>query len=475
MDELRFSTKVMIIQFPDAEYFGEILNEKREGQGIIKYKSGRVYEGHWKNGLRHGEGEEIFSNLNRFQGRYFKGKPEGQGIYYWKTGEIYEGSWKNGLKHGYGIFKGSNNECYIGEWKNSKPHGRGVSISSKGEKYEGDFENGLKHGNGSYFYCNGDILIGKFRFGETYGVARYIWKDGSNYIGNLLNGKKNGYGKWNESLNNKGNSYEGYYQNDKKHGYGVYSWKSGNKYKGQFYDDERHGIGKMKWRDGTIYLGQWVKGIQNGFGKINLSNGEIKEGIFIDNNYKGPASPSQIPDVLKNKDFSIENLNPQKFSSLSNDSVNDFKIKQSKNLISKTTRNINDKSLLLTEDSILASFEIKRSFISNNNNNQNQAIGINFQRNSKHLNPQFENILDKSPYSRKISKTKLNKRKLANLFFVNKTVDKNDKIEIIDKNNEKRKWIPKGNINYSIRKESDSNLNKSWIKKNHHQIKCNKL
>ena len=443
MNELRFSTKVMIINFPDAEYFGEILNGKRDGQGIIRYKSGRIYEGYWKNGLRHGEGSEIFSNKNRFEGTYLNGKPEGNGVYYWKTGEIYEGSWKNGLKHGNGIFKGVNNECYIGEWKNSKPDGRGVHTWSDGDKYEWEFLEGLKHGNGTDLYSNGDVLIGRFRFGKPYGIARYIWKDGSNYTGNFEDGKKHGYGRWHQSLNKNGNSYEGYYKNDKKHGYGVYRWKSGNEYKGQFAEDERHGLGQMRWRDGTIYLGQWEKGIQHGYGKITFSNGEIKEGIFNDNNYIGPAISNQVPEVLKNKGFNIESLNPMKFPSFANTPF----IEPKKKVIPITSRNLDDKSFTLSGNNVLASFEINRSY----RNKYNDTSGKNLLNNSKRI--KGRNIYSKSPYGRDI--TKLKKRRLINVLY--KKINKNGV------------WIPPGIVKYSSSKERLLVLNKK-LKKRHYKF-----
>ena len=44
---LKDSEFFTILKFSDAHYLGEIQNGLRHGKGIMKYKSGRLYEGHW--------------------------------------------------------------------------------------------------------------------------------------------------------------------------------------------------------------------------------------------------------------------------------------------------------------------------------------------------------------------------------------------------------------------------------------------
>ena len=54
---------------------------KKNGKGIIIYKSGNKYDGYWE-----------------------EGKKSGKGIYYFKNGDFFKGEWKNGKKNGKGIF-----------------------------------------------------------------------------------------------------------------------------------------------------------------------------------------------------------------------------------------------------------------------------------------------------------------------------------------------------------------------------------
>jgi hypothetical protein len=47
---------------------------KRHGKGIMKYLSGRIYEGMWGFDLREGHGYEVYSNGNVYHGDFVNGK-----------------------------------------------------------------------------------------------------------------------------------------------------------------------------------------------------------------------------------------------------------------------------------------------------------------------------------------------------------------------------------------------------------------
>jgi len=125
--------------YPEAVFMGEIRDGKREGRGIMKYTSNRVYEGDWKNDIRTGKGFERYTN-NTYVGEFKKSKPWGKGVYKWSNGEVYDGEWYQGLKHGYGIWKGIFGDSYIGEWKNSRADGYGVHTWRNGDRYEGEWK-----------------------------------------------------------------------------------------------------------------------------------------------------------------------------------------------------------------------------------------------------------------------------------------------------------------------------------------------
>jgi hypothetical protein len=77
IDMIRNSQSFRKKRYIDAMYFGEISDNKRSGQGIMKYKSGRLYEGNWELDIRSGRGYEKYQNGNLYLGAFDKGKAHG--------------------------------------------------------------------------------------------------------------------------------------------------------------------------------------------------------------------------------------------------------------------------------------------------------------------------------------------------------------------------------------------------------------
>lgn len=314
MSNLKGSSNTFIKKFQDSEYFGEIIENKREGIGIMSYDNGRIFEGYWQHDFRNGQGYEKFANGNVYIGNYINGKSHGSGAFMWENGDKYKGEWKNGLKDGVGSWNNHNNlESYVGDWKNNKPHGKGIRIFLNKDKYEGDFFEGLKHGFGTEYYINGDIYQGQFQYGVPYGEGQYFSINGSRYTGTFVEGKRHGYGKWQKTNDLNSNNYQGMFNHDNKHGFGVYKWQSGNEYRGQFSNDMREGIGQMTWVDGNRYIGEWKAGVQNGFGRMIYVNGKIVEGYFENNNLVENKENIQIPPLLKDPNFNINKLAPKDY------------------------------------------------------------------------------------------------------------------------------------------------------------------
>ena len=56
------------------------------------------------------------------------------------NGDIYEGAWKNDLKHGYGILEKKTGDKYYGYWNNGLKEGQGYYYySSTGKIYLGEW------------------------------------------------------------------------------------------------------------------------------------------------------------------------------------------------------------------------------------------------------------------------------------------------------------------------------------------------
>lgn len=85
-EKLKSSSYLKLKKFRESAYYGEIVNSKRHGQGVMIYNNDRVYEGNWENDYKHGSGYESFPNGSVYQGMYLNGKPEGVGKYHWPNG-----------------------------------------------------------------------------------------------------------------------------------------------------------------------------------------------------------------------------------------------------------------------------------------------------------------------------------------------------------------------------------------------------
>ena len=131
----------------DATYEGDWVDGKKEGKGKIIFKSGSIFEGYFKNDMKHGYGK----------------------MYYYPSGNYFEGEWREDVKAGMGTMNWTDiREKYVGNWKNNQQEGWGIHIwlESKGEgkfmrnRYEGFWRGGVREGFGVFYYANGSKYEG---------------------------------------------------------------------------------------------------------------------------------------------------------------------------------------------------------------------------------------------------------------------------------------------------------------------------
>lgn len=85
------------------------------------------YTGTYKDGLKHGRGEETMWNGNHFKGRYESGWQR-QGTYTFQRGDAYTGEFERGMFHGFGVFTWGKDGCttYVGTFRENLRHGVGT-------------------------------------------------------------------------------------------------------------------------------------------------------------------------------------------------------------------------------------------------------------------------------------------------------------------------------------------------------------
>ena len=89
-----------------------------------------------------------------------------QGVQTFDNGDVYEGGFKDGLKHGKGKLVTRNNRSYEGDWERDKPHGFGINTFPNGKVYSGNFSKGRPVGDGKWTYSDGRIYHGTWINGE---------------------------------------------------------------------------------------------------------------------------------------------------------------------------------------------------------------------------------------------------------------------------------------------------------------------
>ena len=88
-----------------------------DGHHRVEYKNGDVYEGSFKNGMRHGAGTYQFADGDCYEGAWHNGRKHGYGTYTWKDGSKYVGSWSGNRQEGDGTYVWNAQAQYSGKWK----------------------------------------------------------------------------------------------------------------------------------------------------------------------------------------------------------------------------------------------------------------------------------------------------------------------------------------------------------------------
>ena len=220
--------------FPDGfTYVGGWSEGGMEGAGILRDLHGNmVFEGHSKDGKRHGSGI------------WYLPKSETSQIHGEAVSIEFHGNWEEdvrqtqGGKFVFNILDKENEghivqEVYTGEWDESR---------------------GMRHGHGSMRYANGDVYEGEFE-----------------------NDKRHGRGVLICSVTNKGGTetsttrYDCQWVNDQRHGDGICAYADGRLYEGQWADNQRHGLGVCVYADGSHYQGSWQHDTRQGRGTMQCN------------------------------------------------------------------------------------------------------------------------------------------------------------------------------------------------------------
>jgi len=134
----------------------------------MEYANHDIYEGQWKNGLRHGTGR-IISQDGIYIGSWSKDFKEGKGKMEYCDGSTYEGAWLLGKRHGRGNWqnqiKPSLITAYSGDWLYDMREGYAELHFNTGDKFVGPIVAGQPHGHGKMVLSTGLTFDAKFNNG----------------------------------------------------------------------------------------------------------------------------------------------------------------------------------------------------------------------------------------------------------------------------------------------------------------------
>ena len=413
-------SKKKIIPFEDLPSYRKKIKYFRPNKFLLstqliyidKYKNNNLYKGTWTlEKVFHGFGTFYVSG-NKYEGFWVFGKLNGECRYYLQNKDYFIGEFVDGQAQGKGKYFHNDGTVYEGDWANDQPSGWGKETFIDGSVFEGNFENGIKK------------------------KGTFKWNDGSYYDGEIKNNLFEGYGifHWKE-----GREYKGLWKGGKMWGYGIMKYVDGTRYEGNFENGKREGFGKYIWNKNKYYEGDWKNGKQDGKGyffykgKGNYSfwkEGKIQNQCSINN-----SSISNRISYLNSE--SILSVNKSNYSGY-NKSM--FKIKESHNY-----KNINYKLNDITKKRT-REFSDKLGLKLKNKSKVNL-------RNKSNVNVNMNNF---SYFKRKINYCYIDKNKIYNDSYYNKTTTTNNKsISRLSQNN-----------NYSITSERNRlNRKMNQIKK----------
>lgn len=177
----------------EGEYLGEFAPNTRafHGRGIMKHKTGDVYDGKWSDGLMHGHGTLIYAKMFEddedasddseeakkpsctpmYVGDFVEGKRT-EGTLTYDNCDVFTGIFNDKGMRESGVIKFANGDEFAGVFEDGAMKFGIMTFKESGDVYSGEFENSMFHGGGKMTYANGDVFSGEFLFGSKHGSGQ---------------------------------------------------------------------------------------------------------------------------------------------------------------------------------------------------------------------------------------------------------------------------------------------------------------
>ena len=232
-----------------------------------------------------GSGTYIFPDGTQWSGDFLDGKLHGKGRED-RAGRIYQGGFAHGKRHGHGTLTESSGLRYEGLWRENQRFGYGGQLFADGSKYEGDWQADDREGFGAYRTASGHEYEGQWLADKMHGYGAMRETNGVLYEGMWAQGVRAGVGR---ETRPDGSIYEGQYLQDQKHGEGVETHSDGTSHQGTWQEGHILGLGDRTTRAGLVFSGAWTRNLIT-FGMVTLPDGAQYAGDLFEAKGRGVSS-----------------------------------------------------------------------------------------------------------------------------------------------------------------------------------------
>lgn len=172
MNAPRFAIALLIViltALPAAAFEDTCLSgDCQNGLGTLKFYTGHIYTGQFKDGQRDGSAVLLFPDGRKLTG-VWRNNEITEGILAYPSGRRYVGQWKYRERSGEGYLHYEDGRIYVGEFENGRRNGYGMMVFPDGRRYMGEFRRGQRTGFGLMIHPDGRRETGSFDDGELTG------------------------------------------------------------------------------------------------------------------------------------------------------------------------------------------------------------------------------------------------------------------------------------------------------------------
>jgi hypothetical protein len=173
---------------------------------------------------------------------------------------VYNGEWKDGLRHGTGT-RNEFSAVYTGGWFKNFKSGYGQQKFRNGDVYEGNWSQNRKAGHGEMMYANGDVYTGDWAFDQHSGVGTLRKNNLSvAYVGGWQSTKHCTEGDIYKIFRGRLDELIGHLEKSKFRYKTDILFENGDRYSGDVSEFLPHGSGVMEYANGDVHTGQWRDG-----------------------------------------------------------------------------------------------------------------------------------------------------------------------------------------------------------------------